>query len=124
MQRSSIASIFGICAATSAAALTPLRSPEQLARDEALFARASRGIEARARTCFAPPRRADRTPVTIRFFLGNAGTEVSQLQVLRGPEPSAAMTRAAFRAVTSCAPYGLSPELRDRGGFWVTARFR
>jgi hypothetical protein len=124
MQRLSIASILGICAATSAAALTPLRSPEQLARDEAIFARASRGIEARARTCFVPPQRSDRTPVTIRFFLGNTGTEVSQLQVLQGPEPSAAMTRAAFRAVTNCAPYVLSHKLRNRGGFWVTARFR
>jgi hypothetical protein len=124
MQRLSITSILCICATTSAVALTPLRSPDQVARDKVLFARASRVVEAQAKTCFAAPRKADRRPITIRFFLSNAGKEVSKLAVLEGPEPSAAMTRAAFSAVTTCAPYVLPDELRNRGGFWVTAKFR
>jgi hypothetical protein len=113
-----------MCLSFSAAALTPLKSPEQLAKDEVLFARASRGIAAAATPCFKTPAGARRRAVTIRFFVGGAGTRVAQFQVLQPRSAPPAMRRAAIRAITACAPYTVPDELRNWGGFWATVTFR
>lgn len=108
----------------SAAALTPLKSPEQRAQDDILFARASQSIEQAAMRCFIAPSARLRKPVTIRFFLAGAGKQVSQLKAIESPPQSGAMQRAALRAIKNCAPYGVPEELRNWGGFWATVRFR
>jgi hypothetical protein len=107
-----------------ATALTPLRSPEQLAQDEILTARASRQIEAAALKCFSAPSAQQRRPVTVRFFLAGAGKQVSQLQVIEPRSTSASVRRAAFRAIKTCVPYSVPDELRNWGGFWATVTFR
>jgi hypothetical protein len=109
---------------TPVTALTPLKSPEQLAQDEILFARASRGIEAAAMTCFSRRVVRPSRPMTIRFFLSDAGTRVSQLQLRESGSASAAMRRAAFRAIRACGPYAVPDELRNWGGFWATVTLR
>jgi hypothetical protein len=86
-----------------ASARTPLKSLEQLAQDEILFARASRQIEAAAMKCFSAPSARPRRPVTVRFFLAGAGKQISQLQVIEPRATPAPVRRAAFRAIRTCA---------------------
>jgi hypothetical protein len=115
-----LAASIGFARLEPAFALTPLKSPEQLAQDDILYARASRSIEAAAMPCFPAPTARQRKPITIRFFLADAGKKVSQLQVLEPGTVSKVMRRAAFRAIRRCAPYAVPDELRNRGGFWAT----
>jgi hypothetical protein len=105
-------------------ALTPLKSPAQLAQDEILFARASRSIETAAMKCLPARGAGLRPPMTIRFFLAGAGKQVSQLQVLEPKPAPAARQRASFRAIRACAPYAVPDELINWGGFWATVTFR
>jgi hypothetical protein len=119
-----IAACFAWPGLAPAFALTPLKSPEQLAQDEILFARASRGIEAAAMTCFSRQGARPSRPMTIRFFLSGAGTRVSQLQLREPGSASAAMRRAGFRAIRACTPYAVPHELRNWGGFWATVTLR
>jgi hypothetical protein len=109
---------------TPASARTPLKSPEQLAQDEILFARPSRQIEAAAMKCFSAPSARPRRPVTVRFFLAGAGKQVSQLQVIEPRATPAPVRRAAFRAIRTCAPYAVPEELRNWGGFWATVTLK
>ena len=108
----------------SASALTPLKSPQQLAQDEILFEQASRSIGQAAMRCFAAPSEAQRSPVTIRFFVADAGKKVSQLTIIQSQPRLTAMQRAAFRAIKRCAPYVVPDELRSWGGFWAKITFR
>jgi hypothetical protein len=114
----------GFSELTPASALTPLRSAEQLALDEILFARASRGIEVAAMRCFSAPPTRQKKPIKIRFFLAGLGKQLSQLRVLEPRPASTAMRRAAFRAIRTCVPYSIPDELTSRGGFWVTITFK
>jgi hypothetical protein len=114
----------GLSGFAPVSALTPRRSPEQLAQDEILFARASLSIEAAAIKCFSAPLTHQNRPIKIRFFLAGAGKQVSQLQLLEPRPASTAMRRAAFRAISACAPYVVPSELRNWGGFWATVTFR
>jgi hypothetical protein len=128
--RNSSAALSCVVLATSlsllppASARTPLKSPEQLAQDEILFARASRQIEAAAMQCFSATSARPRRPVTVRFFLAGAGKQVSQMQVIEPRATPAPVRRAAYRAIKACAPYAVLDELRDWGGFWATVTFR
>lgn len=114
----------GLSLPTSASALTPLKSPEQLARDEILFAQASRSIGQSLKRCFLAPSARQRGPMTVRFFVADSGRKVSQLTVIQSPPRSTVMQRAALRAITRCAPYVVPDELRNWGGFWATVVFR
>jgi hypothetical protein len=107
-----------------ATARTPLRSPEKLAQDEILFARASVKIEAAAMKCFSAPSARPRRPVTVRFFLAGVGKQVSQLQAIEPRSTSAPVRRAAYRAIKACVPYAVLDQLRNWGGFWATVTFR
>ena len=123
-----VATALSLNAPFAAAALTPLKSPEQLAKDEILFASASRSIEKAATTCFISPsadkrKAAKMKPITIRFFLGNGGKEVSQLTVVKGGAGQSVMRQAAFLAIKRCAPYVIPKELQNWGGFWATVTF-
>jgi hypothetical protein len=112
----------------SALALTPLRSPEQLAKDEILFARASTTITPKVMQCFRMPPKSMLRPFKVRFFLAAAGQRATQFEILKeGAKPRAARSRterAAIRAITACAPYEVPDELRNWGGFWTTIDFR
>jgi hypothetical protein len=126
-QTASFAALFiavslGISGLATAWARTPLKSPEQLAQDEILFARASRSIQTAAMKCYLAPPIRQQKPMTIRFFLARNGKQVSQLQVLKASPAASAMRRAAFRAIRNCAPYTVPDELRNWGGFWATVR--
>jgi hypothetical protein len=107
-----------------ASARTPLKSPEQLAQDGIVFARASRQIEAAAMRCFSAPSARLRRRVTVRFFLAGAGKQVSQLRAIEPRATPAPVRRAAFKAIKACAPYAVLDELRNWGGFWATVTFR
>ncbi len=119
-----LAASIGSAGLGPASALTPLKSPEQRAQDEILFTRASRSIKAKAMTCFSAPASGQRKPMTVRFFLASAGKKVSQLQMLEPGSAKAAMRRASFRAIRTCAPYAVPAELSTWGGFWATVTFR
>jgi hypothetical protein len=114
----------GLATSPPASALTPLRSPEQLAQDKILFARASENLKPQVMRCFAAPTGAKRRPVTIRFFLAGAGKQVSQLEAFDRQAGSRTMERAAIRAIKICAPYVVLEELRNWGGFWATITFK
>jgi hypothetical protein len=128
--RNSSAALSCVVLATSlslsppATARTPLKSPEQLAQDEILFARASRQIEAAATKCFSASTARPRRPVTVRFFLAGSGKQVSQMQVIEPRATSAPVRRAAFRAIRTCAPYAVPENLRNWGGFWATVTLK
>jgi hypothetical protein len=111
-----------------AMALTPLRSPEQLAKDEVLFAQASSAITPKAMQCFRMPPRSVLRPFKVRFFLAAAGQRPAQFEILKEEaKPGAARSRperAAIRAITTCAPYEVPEELRNWGGFWAAVAFR
>jgi hypothetical protein len=111
-----------------AMALTPLRSPEQLAKDKLLFARASSVITPKVMQCFRVPRKSALRPFKVRFFLEAAGRRPAQFAILEeGANPRAARSgteRAAIRAINRCAPYDVPEELRNWGGFWATVEFK
>lgn len=109
-------------------ALTPLKSPEQMSRDEALVAWASLAITPQVMKCFNPPKSGSLRAFTVQFFLGQSGQRPSQFKII-GIGPGAyparsAQERAAIRAIKRCAPYTIPAELRSRGGFWATVDFK
>jgi len=114
-------------AAPSVGARTPLRSPEQLARDEVLFAHASQMIASQAMRCFKPPQGRNAKPFKVRFFVSRAGKRSAQFSVLDASDVArparSARERAAVGAIKACAPYSMPEELRAWGGFWVTVAF-
>jgi hypothetical protein len=114
--------------APPASALTPLKSPEQMSRDEALIARASLAITPQVMRCFTSPKSGNQRAFTVQFFLGQSGQRPSQLKIIGiGPGSYPARTpreRAAIRAIRTCAPYTIPAELRSWGGFWATVDFR
>jgi hypothetical protein len=109
-------------------ALTPLRSPEQMARDKVLFAHASNAITPIVMKCFRMPAKSVQGPFKVRFFLAAAGQRVAQFEILKeGASPRTARSRterAAIRAIKTCAPYEVPGELRNWGGFWATVEFK
>jgi hypothetical protein len=113
--------------APPAGARTPLRSAEQLAQDEVLFAQASRDIAPQAMRCFKPPQNRNAKPFKMRFFLSDIGRTPSQFAVIGAKAVArparSARERAAIRAIKTCAPYIVPEELRNWGGFWVTITF-
>jgi hypothetical protein len=110
-----------------AVALTPLRSPEQRARDKALEAQASQIIKSEVRRCFLELPGSPRKPFNVRFFLSDNGQRVTQLMILDASTgarpPRSARERSALKAVQVCAPYTIPAELRTWGGLWVTIAF-
>ncbi len=111
-----------------AISLTPLRSPEQLAKDELLLAQASRVITPKVMQCFRMPPRSVLRPFKVRFFLAAVGQRATQFEILKeGASPRTARSRterAAIRAIRTCTPYEVPEELRNWGGFWATVEFR
>ncbi len=116
-----------VLAAPPAGARTPLRSPEQLARDDGQFAHASHVVAPQAARCFKPPQGRNAKPFKLRFFLSQAGRTAAQFAVVdaRGIARPARSARehAAIRAIRACAPYTVPEELRAWGGIWVTIPF-
>ncbi len=116
-----------VLAAPPASARTPLRSPEQLARDGEQFAHASNLIAPQATRCFKPPQGRNAKPFKLRFFLSQAGRRAAQFAIVDASgiaRPArSARERAAVRAIRACAPYTVPEELRARGGIWVTIPF-
>jgi hypothetical protein len=111
-----------------AIALTPLKSAEQMSRDEALIATASRAITPQVMPCFNRPKSGSRRAFTVQFFLGQSGQRPSQFKII-GIGPGAyparsAHERAAVGAIQSCAPYTIPAELQNWGGFWATVDFK
>lgn len=112
---------------SSANALTPLRSPEQIARDEVLFASASRMIASKVSRCFLEMPGGPHRPFKVRFFLSGGGERIAQSAIIEGEASTrparSARERSAIKAINACAPYSVPEELRTWGGFWVTIAF-
>jgi hypothetical protein len=113
--------------AAPASARTPLRSPEQVARDKVLVARATQIITSRLSRCFLDVTHGQRRSFNVRFFLSDAGQRVTQLSIVEAGTGSrsaiSAREHSAIKAIKTCAPYTLPEELRTWGGFWVTVTF-
>ena len=111
----------------SAQALTPLRSPEQVARDEVLFASASRMVASKVSRCFLETPGGPHRRFTVRFFLSGDGARIAQSAIIEGEAGTrparSARERSAIKAISTCAPYTVPEELRTWGGFWVTIGF-
>jgi hypothetical protein len=116
-----------VLSAVPASALTPLRSPEQLARDKVLVERATQIIASQVSRCLLEVPDGQRRSFDVRFFLSDGGQRVTQLSIVdadAGSRPAiSARERSAIKAIKACAPYTLPEELRTWGGFWVTAAF-
>jgi hypothetical protein len=116
-----------LISAPPASALTPLRSPEQLARDKMLIARATHIITSKVSRCFLEATDGQRRSFDVRFFLSDGGQGVTELSIVEagtGSRPAkSARERSAIKAIKACAPYTVPEELRTWGGFWVTVPF-
>jgi hypothetical protein len=110
-----------------AGALTPLRSPEQLAADEVLFSDAAKLIAPKVKLCFTTYTAAVLPPFNVRFFLGAAGKRPQQFEIIEGYQPArqvrSSLEREAVDAILRCAPYLIPRELQNWAGFWVTISF-
>jgi hypothetical protein len=97
----------------------PPRSPEEHARDGALFKRASFAMTPRVMQCFRRPAGRAFKPFRVSFFLYGKDRRPTLLRIVEegtiGRAPRSRAEHAAIRAITQCAPYKVPRELRNWG---------
>ena len=115
-------SLMAIAMIVPAMALTPPRSPDQVAEDDKSRLRATALIEAQVARCFVRPEKSAGAKATLRFYLQIDGTLRAPPQLLEQSATQAqlALANAASRAIERCAPFKVPEELRGSPYLWTT----
>jgi hypothetical protein len=115
-------SLMAIAMIVPAMALTPPRSPDQMAEDAKSMRRAAALIEAQVARCLVRPEKSAGAKATLRFYLQIDGTLRAPPQLLEQPATPAqlALADAASRAIEQCAPFDVPEEFRGSPYLWTT----